>query len=124
MKLRNENGNANLHTEFEGSERSLANTMKRSLVRPFILLSTQPIVQVLALYGAYLYGLMYLVLSTFPSIWETVYNESVGVGGLNYPSLGIGFFCGAQVINQAIPSSLRNIFLGALCCGSEADTDK
>lgn len=65
-KLRKETGNPALHTEFEHPERSLGNTMKRSLVRPFILLGTQPIVQVLAIYMAYLYGLMYLVLSTFP----------------------------------------------------------
>ena len=45
---------------------------------------------------AYLYGLMYLVLSTFPSVWEGVYHESVGIGGLNYLSLGLGFFIGSQ----------------------------
>lgn len=39
---------------------------------------------------------MYLVLSTFPSVWEGIYNESVGIGGLNYISLGIGYFVGAQ----------------------------
>lgn len=70
--------------------------LKTSLVRPFRLLGTQVIIQVLALYMAYLYGLLYLVLSTFPSVWEGVYRESVGVGGLNYISLGLGCFIGAQ----------------------------
>ncbi|MCJ1274476.1 hypothetical protein MMC21_002272 [Puttea exsequens] len=96
-KLRSETGNFALHTEFEHPERSLANTMKRSLVRPFKLLGTQPIVQALALYMAYLYGLMYLVLSTFPGLWTNQYQESVGTGGLNYISLGVGFFLGAQI---------------------------
>ena len=41
--------------------------------------------------------LMYLVLSTFPVLWSTVYEESVGIGGLNYISLGVGFFLGAQI---------------------------
>jgi len=40
---------------------------------------------------------MYLVLSTFPSVWEKVYHESVGVGGLNYVSLGLGYFLGTQI---------------------------
>ncbi|KAL2054076.1 hypothetical protein ABVK25_005615 [Lepraria finkii] len=95
-KLRKETGNTALHTEFEHPERSFGNTMKRSLVRPFILLGTQPIVQALAIYMACIYGLIYLVLSTFPGLWETQYGESVSVGGLNYISLGVGFFLCTQ----------------------------
>lgn len=97
QKLRKLTGNENLHTMFERPNRSAANTLKRSLVRPFKLLFTQPIVQVLAIYLAYLYGLIYLVLSTFPPLWETRYGESIGIGGLNYISLGIGFLLGAQL---------------------------
>jgi hypothetical protein len=36
-------------------------------------------------------------LSTFPTLWSDVYHESVGIGGLNYISLGLGFFIGTQV---------------------------
>lgn len=81
-KLRKETGNAALHTAYEHPDRSFAKTMERSLIRPFRLLGTQPIVQVLAIYMAYLYGLMYLVLSTFPILWEQQYHESIGIGGL------------------------------------------
>lgn len=81
-RLRKDTGNTALHTEFEHPERTLSQTMKRSLIRPFKLLGTQPIVQALAIYMAYLYGLMYLVLSTFPDLWENVYHESIGIGGL------------------------------------------
>lgn len=96
-KLRKETGNQDLHTEFEHPERSLANTLKRALVRPFKLLGTQLIVQALAIYMAYLYGLMYLVLSTFPILWTEHYHESIGIGGLNYISLALGFFLGTQI---------------------------
>ncbi|KAE9371183.1 MFS multidrug transporter-like protein [Stipitochalara longipes BDJ] len=92
-----ETGNEALHTEFDHPERTVAKTLRISLIRPFKLLFTQVIVQVLALYMAYLYGLMYLVLSTFPGLWENEYHESVGIGGLNYISLGVGFFLGTQV---------------------------
>lgn len=97
MMLIKETGNDQLHTEFDRPDRTILNTLKVSLSRPFILLGTQVIVQVLALYMAYLYGLMYLVLSTFPTLWETRYGESVGIGGLNYISLGVGFFLGTQI---------------------------
>ena len=53
---------------------------------------------------------MYLVLSTFPSVWEEVYHESTGIGGLNYISLGIGFFLGTQIcapINDRIYRKLK-----------------
>ena len=84
--------------------------MKRSLIRPFKLLGTQPIVQALAIYMAYLYGIMYLVLSTFPGLWVSRYHESIGIGGLNYISLGIGFFLGTQIcapINDRIYRQLK-----------------
>lgn len=90
-------GNDALHTEYDVAGRSIGKTLRISLLRPFKLLGTQVIVQVLALYMAYLYGLMYLVLSTFPGLWENRYGESVGVGGLNYISLGVGFFVGTQI---------------------------
>lgn len=43
---------------------------------------------------AFLYGVLYLVLSTFPGLWTNVYHESVGIGGLNYIALGGGFTIG------------------------------
>ncbi|EXJ89742.1 hypothetical protein A1O3_02809 [Capronia epimyces CBS 606.96] len=109
-RLRKETGNADLHTEWEHPDRTLGKVLSSSLVRPFRLLGTQPIIQALAIYMAYLYGIMYLVLSTFPSVWEEVYHESVGVGGLNYISLGLGFFLGTQagaVVNDRLYHKLK-----------------
>ncbi|KAL8826636.1 MAG: hypothetical protein Q9170_007324 [Blastenia crenularia] len=96
LKLAKETGNQDLHTEYDDS-RSLLKTLRQSIIRPFRLLGTQPIVQVLAVYAAYLYGLMYLVLSTFPVLWTIHYHESVGIAGLNYISMGVGFTLGAQI---------------------------
>lgn len=110
-KLRKETGNAALHTEYEHPERSFAITMERALIRPFKLLGTQPIVQALAVYMAYLYGLMYLVLSTFPILWTQHYHESIGIGGLNYISLALGFFLGTQIcapLNDRIYRRLKH----------------
>lgn len=109
-RLRKETGNDAWHTEWENPDRTLGNVLRTALIRPFRLLGTQPIVQVLALYMAYLYGLMYLVLSTFPTLWENTYHENVGIGGLNYISLGIGFFLGTQIcapINDRIYRKLK-----------------
>lgn len=96
-QLIKETGNESLHTEWDVPHRTIGTTLRISLTRPFKLLGTQVIVQVLALYMAYLYGMVYLVLSTFPGLWEKKYGESVGIGGLNYISLGVGFFLGTQI---------------------------
>jgi multidrug resistance protein len=95
-RLRKETGNEALKTEYEHPERTLLNSLRISFVRPFRLLGTQLIVQVMALFMAFQYGLMYLVLSTFSSLFVNKYHESVGISGLNYISLALGCFLGAQ----------------------------
>lgn len=98
-KLRKETGDTSFETEEERQNKTLSQALRTSLVRPFRLLGTQPIIQVLALYMAYIYGLMYLMLSTFPLLWTDprYYNESIGIGGLNYISLGLGSLLGTYI---------------------------
>lgn len=98
QRIRKTTGDDRYHTEWETPDRTVRKVLKTSLGRPFRLLGTQPIIQVLAVYMAFIYGLMYLVLTTYPTVWEDVYGQSVGIGGLNYISLGIGFFVGAQTV--------------------------
>lgn len=109
-KLRKETGNMELHTEFDNPDRTLLKTITIAMKRPFKLLGTQPIVQVLACYMAYLYGLMYLMLSTFPLLWSERYGMSVGIGSLNFISMGLGFFLGTQItapLNDALYRRLK-----------------
>lgn len=97
--MRQESGNDAFQTEEERQNKTFSQVLRAALIRPFRLLTTQPIVQALALYMAYSYGIMYLVLSTFPLLWtgKDYYNESTGIGGLNYISLGLGFWLGSQI---------------------------
>jgi multidrug resistance protein len=96
-KLIKETGNTALFTEWDNPNRTIIQSLKTALARPFRLLATQIIIQILAIYMATLYGIMYLVLSTFPTLWTNVYHESIGIGGLNYISLGTGLFIGTQI---------------------------
>lgn len=99
-RLIRETGNQLLHTEFdEPADGTVWRTLGTAFVRPFRLLTTQVIVQVLALYGAYLYGITYLVLTTFPRLWTSpdYYHERVGISGLHYIALGVGLFLGTQI---------------------------
>ncbi|OBZ79510.1 hypothetical protein A0H81_01194 [Grifola frondosa] len=69
----------------------------RSLVRPFILFAQEPIIQLLGLYLAFVYGVIYLVLTTIPGIYTNIYHEKVGIVGLHYASLGIGLTIATQI---------------------------
>lgn len=95
-KMQKRMGNVTLKTPYE-QDKTVGQLYRNSLVRPFQLLRMQPIVQVLALFYAYLYGLMYLVLSTFAVLWETKYNESISSASLNYFALGVGYLFGSQI---------------------------
>ena len=95
-RLRKETGNESLHTEYEDPDRTFLRLLKMNLIRPVRMISTQIIIQILSVYMALLYGIMYLVLFTFPLLWTNTYHQSVSMGSLNYISTGIGFTIGAQ----------------------------
>ncbi|KAE8146764.1 FAD binding domain-containing protein [Aspergillus avenaceus] len=80
-------------------KQNLSLTLRNALTRPLRLLTTQPPVPLLALYTAYIFGLIYLITSTYPTLWTdpSHYNQTQGRGALNYLSQGIGYLLGAQV---------------------------
>ena len=115
QRLKKETGNPNLKTEFPDMNLPVSKKLGTTVLRSFTLLFTQPIVQVLAVYMAFAYGLLYFVLSTFPLLWTAPsnptpaqlstqpligYGQSSGIGGLNYISIGLGFFIGAPLIGK------------------------
>ncbi|KAI0324466.1 MFS polyamine transporter [Cubamyces sp. BRFM 1775] len=67
-----------------------------SLFRPFILFAKEPIIQLVSLYLAFIYGVIYLVIATIPPVFANVYHERPGYIGLHYISLGLGLFIASQ----------------------------
>lgn len=74
-----------------------ATLLSTTLYRPLRMLFTEPVIQLLAVYVGFFYGVMYLVLSTFSDLWVARYHQSTAIGGLNYIALGLGYFLGSQV---------------------------
>ncbi|KAK3985474.1 major facilitator superfamily domain-containing protein [Cladorrhinum sp. PSN332] len=98
----------NVCTKYD--EESHWDTLSHAMIRPFKLLCTQPIIQLLALLIAYVFGLMYLALSTFAAVWVDIYKESPSMAGLNYISLALGFSLATQIcapINDALYARLQ-----------------
>ncbi|KAJ7643651.1 MFS general substrate transporter [Roridomyces roridus] len=82
-------------------DRTWKNVIKIALTRPFVLFYYEPIVQLLAIYMSYLYGLFYLFLTSMPLMFQGTYSEGVGVSGLHYLAFGVGF-CGASQIGARL----------------------
>ncbi|KAF9051365.1 multidrug resistance protein 4 [Panaeolus papilionaceus] len=62
-----------------------------NLTRPIIMLCRSLICFVLSLYMAFLYGIYYLMFSTFAAFFKNTYGFTPGIGGLTYLGLGVGF---------------------------------
>jgi MFS family permease len=95
-KLRVTTGNAKWRTKWEDQDATFWKTMRSALVRPLILVTTQPIFQIISLYISYLFGLLYFVLATFAALWTERYHESISISGINYLSLAIGYIIGTH----------------------------
>jgi hypothetical protein len=85
-----------VRTEYETGDRR-SRILRKRLVLPFIIMFTHPATQAPSVYRAYLYGVMYLMLSTFPMVFEDMYGMSTGIASLNYLSLCLGFMVGLQI---------------------------
>lgn len=90
-------GNTNYFTKYNQPDLSLTRKLADALIRPLKMMTTQPIIIIMGLYQAYLYGLMYIVLATFPRLWTDHYGQSLSRAGLNYIALGLGYGVGIQV---------------------------
>ncbi|KXJ85469.1 MFS multidrug transporter [Microdochium bolleyi] len=95
--LRKKTGNPDIRTEYDTPEKSFGAILRRRLILPFIMLFTHPAVQAPSLYRAFLYGVMYLVLSTYDWIWTEIYHLDAATGSLHYIALCIGFLVGLQL---------------------------
>ena len=63
-------------------------------MRPTKMLLFSPIVLLLSIYCAFMYGLIYLLSTTFPAVFEETYAFGPGIAGLAYLGLGLGMIFG------------------------------
>ncbi|KAF9875161.1 major facilitator superfamily transporter [Colletotrichum karsti] len=69
---------------------SLAESFKTALSRPWILLFREPIVLLLSLYMAIIYGTLYMLFAAFPIVYQQERGWSQGVGGLAFLGVMVG----------------------------------
>ncbi|UPK93040.1 hypothetical protein LCI18_003975 [Fusarium solani-melongenae] len=88
-RLRKETGNAALVSKMD---KGLAprQLFLRAITRPTKLLFLSPIVLLLSLLCAFVFGLLFILFTTFPAVFEEQYHFSAGISGLSYLGVGIG----------------------------------
>lgn len=93
-RLRKLTGNDKLISEPEliGKDMTGKDIAMMTLVRPFTLLFTEPIVFALDLYIALIYGLLYIWFESFPVVFVDIYGFSLGMEGLAFLGILIGVF--------------------------------
>ncbi|KAH8124981.1 hypothetical protein FP744_10004927 [Trichoderma asperellum] len=90
-KLRRLTKNYAIHAKQEEAEVNLGEMVERYFMRPFRMLVIEPIVLLMSLYSAFIYGLLYLFLTAYPQIFQGVYGMRPGISGL--PELGAVLGC-------------------------------
>ncbi|KAJ3136387.1 hypothetical protein HK100_001716 [Physocladia obscura] len=73
-----------------------------AITRPFIMIFTQPIVQIIALIMGFVYGVLFIVLATFSALFVKKYEESTEISTLHYIALGLGFFGGNRIAGSLL----------------------
>jgi len=83
---------------------ALGETLRVNLSRPFLLLTRSFICFILSLFMSLIYGFLYLMFTTFPTLFSEIYGWGPGISGLAYLGPGIGFFIatglGAPLMNR------------------------
>ncbi|KAK9367075.1 major facilitator superfamily domain-containing protein [Lipomyces kononenkoae] len=103
-RLRKQLGNDNLHAAHERGGVSHMQLLKTSIVRPVVMLVTEPIVFLIALYCALVYAILYMNFVAYPIVYQEERGWSLGIGGL--PFLGIGFGMWAAVATSPFQTKL------------------
>lgn len=71
-----------------------------AIVRPLKLLVLSPIVLLISLYGGIMFGLIFLLFTTFPAVFTDQYGFSAGTSGLVYLGLGLGMMLGLVLFTR------------------------
>lgn len=67
---------------------------KTAMIRPWVLLFTEPIVLLISIYMAILYGTLYMLFGAFPIVFQEDRGWSQGIGGLAFLGVAVGMTLG------------------------------
>ncbi|KAL5340684.1 major facilitator superfamily domain-containing protein [Aspergillus crustosus] len=96
--LRRQTHNWGIHAKQDEVEVEFVELVRNNFMRPLRMLVSEPILLLVSLYIAFVYGLMYALLGAYPVVFQEVYGMNMGVGGLAFIGLIIGELVGGAYI--------------------------
>ncbi|KAK9237823.1 major facilitator superfamily domain-containing protein [Lipomyces kononenkoae] len=108
-KLRRATGNWGIHARLEQTELDYKGLIERNFSRPVKMLFTEPIMFLVTIYSAFIYGILYLLLEAYPIIFVQGYGMSPSVGELPYFGMIIGELIGCGIVLMFEPITMRAI---------------
>lgn len=80
--------------EKDRPKQSVKAVFQKSLIRPWVLLFLEPIVLLISIYMAIIYGTLYMLFGAFPIVFQQTRGWSEGIGGLSFLGVAIGMIIG------------------------------
>ncbi|KPM39753.1 hypothetical protein AK830_g6838 [Neonectria ditissima] len=96
-RLKKQTNNPDLYSVLEDGTLSPKAKFEHAIIRPMKLLLTHLPVFIISLYIAVVYGILYLMFSTFTYVFAQQYGFDTGIIGLSYIPTGVGMMAGSIV---------------------------
>ena len=91
--------------DVEQGPTTFAHVFKTSLSRPWVLLLKEPIVLLLSIYMAIVYGTLYMLFAAYPIVYQMSRGWSEGIGGLPFLGVAVGML--VAVAYSAVDNKVR-----------------
>lgn len=96
--LRESSGNWGIHHPHENIKINIKTIFSRTVAKPVRMLTYEPILLLVSIYTAFVYGMFYLSLISYPVVFHTGYKMSRFVSTLPYIAQSIGMIFGTLLI--------------------------
>ncbi|KAL7624055.1 hypothetical protein AAE478_005612 [Parahypoxylon ruwenzoriense] len=108
-ELRRRTKNWGIHAKQEEIEVDFKELIQKNFTRPMRLLFGEPIVTLLSIYMAFIYGLLYLFLTAYGFVFQGVHGFNPGESGLAFFGMIIGQLIAGTVVLLDQPSYQRKL---------------
>ncbi|KAH7021784.1 major facilitator superfamily domain-containing protein [Macrophomina phaseolina] len=97
-KVRYETRNWAIHSKHDENQVDFKSVVQKYLARPFAMLVLEPILLLVTIYMAVVYGILYLFFESYPIAFQEKRGWNEGVGALPFLSITVGVVLGGSLI--------------------------
>lgn len=105
QRLRHETKNWALHAKIEEGQTSFNDIVQKYIFRPAQMIPQEPILLLVTIYMALIYGILYLFFEAYPISFQEERGWNDGVGALPFLSIFVGILAGSALV--AVNTKIR-----------------